>query len=178
MAVLFATLTFIAAFIAALIAVLLAWMWLQRRVPQTSPEAAEPFNLSSGLLRDDSLSTISIWDAVLTRLDFVESLQHLLVEAGLQWSVGRVTALMLLLGVAVFALANSIDFVPGWAAVLLSVGAGSLPFVYVKRRRDARLNLFREQFPEALDSMGSSLRAGHPVIATFYLVGQEFPEPL
>lgn len=180
MVALFATLTFVGAFLAALAAVTLAWMWSQRRAAPASSTAPQPESGggSSGLLRDDSLSTISVWDAVLTRTDFVAGLKAMLAESGLHWSVGRVTALMLLLGITTLVVANSIELIPGWAAILLGAGAASLPYLYIKRRRDQRLHLFSEQFPEALDSMASSLRAGHPVIATFYLVGQDFAEPL
>src|ERR1700683_1494079 len=52
------------------------------------------------LLQKQRLSTISIWDELLARLDFVEILKRRIAEAGLKWSVGRVTLTMLLLGSA------------------------------------------------------------------------------
>lgn len=180
MVFLFAALTFLATFLTALIAVGIAWIWLQKRTAGqalSNGEGAAALG-QSALLRDDSLSTISFWDWLLARFDFVDGLQSLIAEAGVQWSVGRVTALMLLLGVIALVAANSVDWIPGWAGLLLAIGAAALPYLYLRHRRERRMAQFTEQFPEALDSMSSSLRAGHPVVASFYLVGQEFPEPL
>src|SRR4029077_3642993 len=50
------------------------------------------------LLRQELLSTISAWQRLLARFDFADILKTRIAEAGLRWSVGRVTLIMLLLG--------------------------------------------------------------------------------
>ena len=49
------------------------------------------------LLRQELLSTISVWQQ---RYDFAEILKTRTAEADLRWSVGRVTLMMMLLGLA------------------------------------------------------------------------------
>ena len=180
MVFLFAAFTFVASFLTASIAVAIGWIWLQRRTSGAAASGSASANLlsASPLLRNESLSTISAFDSLLTRFELMAKLQTLVAEAGMQWSVGRVMALMLLLATTAGVLAGSIEWIPGWAGLLFTALAGASPSLYLRRRRAARIRLFSEQFPEALDSMASSLRAGHPVVATFYVVGQEFPDPL
>ena len=60
--------------------------------------AGSPAHEQPLLLRQELLSTISVWHRLLARFDFAEILKMRAAEAGLRWSVGRVTLMMLLLG--------------------------------------------------------------------------------
>jgi tight adherence protein B len=53
----------------------------------------------------------------------------------------------------------------------------SFPFILVKLRIKKKLELFTQQFPDALGLVSSSLRAGHSLISSFQMVVQEMPEP-
>lgn len=127
---------------------------------------------------EDELSTISIWANVLARFDFVEGMRTRIAQAGLNWSVGRVTAFMLLNGAVAWALFRDLESAPGWAVALIALGASFLPYGYVLRRRSRRMLRIEEQFPDALDSLARALRAGHPFSAGLQLLAQETPEPL
>ncbi|MCE5309393.1 MAG: type II secretion system F family protein [Acidobacteriales bacterium] len=141
---------------------------------------ADPFGEDSPLLlkRDDELSTISIWANILARFDFVEGMRAHIAQAGLNWSVGRITALMLLSGAVTWALFNRLPGTPDWAIALLAAGSAFLPYGYVLRRRAKRLVRIEEQFPDALDSLSRALRAGHPFSAGLQMLAQEAEEPL
>ncbi len=65
--------------------------------------------------------------------------------------------------------------VPG---VLSGLIAGSLPYFYLLRKRHQRFRQFEQQFPDALDMMTRSLRAGHALSGAIGLVGQEMPDPV
>ncbi len=130
------------------------------------------------LKKDDELSTISIWANLLARFDFVDQMRTRIAQAGLNWSVGRVTALMLLSGAVTFALFRNLVSAPDWALFLLVSGAVFLPYGYILRRRDRRLLKIEEQFPDALDSFARALRAGHPFSAGLQLLAREASEPL
>lgn len=133
---------------------------------------------SSDLLKTDSLSTISFWDKLLARVDYVEIMRIRLAEAGLSWSVGRLTLLMLLVGSFAFGVLANLDRVSTWAAAVGGVLVSVLPYVYVLRLRDRRFRRFEDQFPDALDSLARALRAGHPLAAGLQLVASESPAPL
>lgn len=53
-----------------------------------------------------------------------------------------------------------------------------LPLLVLRYLRKRRLAKFTTQFPEALDLMVRSLRAGHPVPAAIRMAARELPDPL
>src|ERR1051326_7899484 len=130
------------------------------------------------LLKNQTLSTISPWAKLLERSDFVKIMQRQLLQAGLHWSVGRVTLLMLLGASVTLAIAMRYERIPGWAALLIAAAAGSLPYIYILRRRAKRFRQFEENFPDALDSLARSLRAGHPFAASMEIVAEECEQPV
>jgi tight adherence protein B len=155
------------------------------RGPASRAEGEEPagqvlFDQESPLLlkKDDELSTISIWANVLARFDFVEGMRTRIAQAGLNWSVGRVTALMLLSGAVAWVCFSGFESAPGWAVTLIAAGAAFVPYGYILRRRGRRMLRIEEQFPDALDSLARALRAGHPFSAGLQLLAQEAGEPL
>ena len=60
----------------------------------------------------------------------------------------------------------------------LSVFGGSLPFLLVLRKRSKRFAQFEEQFPEALDFISRSMRAGHGFGVAMEMLVVDSPEPL
>jgi tight adherence protein B len=123
------------------------------------------------LFRDDRLSSVNFWDNLLARFDFVEILQIRIAQAELDWSVGRVTLLMLLGGTISGLVLGKIA--PSWVALLGGAGVAFLPYGYILRRRDKRFRKFREAFPDVLDSLARALRAGYPLSAAIDLVAIE-----
>jgi tight adherence protein B len=66
---------------------------------------------------------------------------------------------------------------PLWAfsgGVLLA----ALPFFYVRRRAAKRIRHFEEQFPDCLEFIARSMRAGHAFSVSLEMVYREFSEPL
>jgi tight adherence protein B len=59
-----------------------------------------------------------------------------------------------------------------------AVAAGSLPYFYLLRKRNQRFQQFEQQFPDALDMMTRSIRAGHALSGAIGLVGEEMPDPV
>jgi len=63
-------------------------------------------------------------------------------------------------------------------AIVLAVVCGSLPYAYVRHKRRKRLEALEEQFPEALDFLARSMRAGHAFSISLQMVGEEIMDPL
>jgi tight adherence protein B len=55
---------------------------------------------------------------------------------------------------------------------------GSLPFAFLLNRRAARMKVFEEQFPEALDLLSRALRAGHAFQTALGMVADELKAPV
>jgi tight adherence protein B len=53
-----------------------------------------------------------------------------------------------------------------------------LPFLYVRRKARARVHKFEEQFPDCLEFISRSMRAGHAFSVSLDMVHREFSEPL
>lgn len=175
-----AILVFLTTFLAAGLAVLVGWFALQRMSAEAVAERLSENLLdeSPRLLKDESLSSISLWGKLLERSDFIKVMRRHLAQAGLNWSVGRVTLLMLLSASVALAIAMRFDIIPGLVALLIACAVGVLPYLYILRRRAKRFRKFEENFPDALDSLARALRAGHPFAAAMEIVAEEAEQPV
>jgi len=63
-------------------------------------------------------------------------------------------------------------------ALIAGVLLGSLPILYVLRKRQKRFAKFEEGLPDALDLMVSALRVGHSFSAAMGLVSRECADPV
>ncbi len=130
------------------------------------------------LLRQNPESTISLWRQLLARFDFPRILKLRLDEAGLAWSVGRITLMMLLMGSVCAAILLAMDWAPLAGVPLGFAAAVFLPYAYILSRRKKRFAKIEVQFPDALDSLSRALRAGQTFSAGMQLMAAESPEPL
>jgi tight adherence protein B len=175
-----AILVFLTAFLAAGLAALIGWFALQRMGAEALAEDLSDHLLdeSPRLLKDDTYSTISPWARLLEKSDFVRIMHRHLQQAGLTWSVGRVTLLMLLASSVALGFAMQFEWIPGWANLLIAVAVAALPYLYILRCRAKRFRQFEENFPDALDSLARSLRSGHPFAAAMNNVAEECEQPV
>ena len=173
-------LVFLTTFLAAGLAVLIGWFMLHRMGADALAEdiSQHLFDESPSLLKDESLSTISPWAKLLEKSDFVRIMHTHLLQAGLSWSVGRVTLLMLLASSVALGFAMQFEWVPGWADMLIAIAVGAMPYFYILRCRAKRFRQFEENFPDALDSLARSLRAGHPFPAAMEILSEECEQPV
>ena len=68
--------------------------------------------------------------------------------------------------------------IPKWSALLVGGRAAALPFFFVVRKRKARLRKFEEIFPDTLEFVSRSMRAGHAFSVSLEMIHREFPEPV
>jgi tight adherence protein B len=66
---------------------------------------------------------------------------------------------------------------PTTSVVLASVFAMA-PYLYVRHKRKKRMERLEEQFPEALDFLARSMRAGHAFSISLEMLGEEMSDPL
>jgi tight adherence protein B len=62
--------------------------------------------------------------------------------------------------------------------VALPVGAVLIPLMVLRSMRRRRQNRFGNQFPEAIELIVRSLKAGHPVPVAMSMVAREMPDPI
>jgi tight adherence protein B len=135
------------------------------------------------LLRDEMLSRIPAFDTLLRRSERISRLQTLLEQAGMTIRAGNLLIFSVIsaamVALAAYAVAGplphneTVIFV--WAAAGLG---GILPYSYAARRRTRRFQKFEELFPEAIDTLGRAVRAGHALTMALEIVCNEFSEPV
>src|ERR1700686_2934775 len=130
MLIVFVLVVFISSFLLAALAVMVASVVLARKQPAADGalELSAEFEDGPALLKLDELSSITLWDNLLNRFDFVEGMRSRVVEPDGSWSVGRLTALMLLIGAFAFVILSSFSWIPFALQLLLAFGAASLPY--------------------------------------------------
>jgi tight adherence protein B len=129
------------------------------------------------ILRSEVLSEIPALQRVLARSSQGAKLQRLLSQGQVKMRPG----MFLLLSVA---LALSGVFT-GYTVtrhlmltVIFTAGIAALPSLYVGYRRKKRFKRFEEKFPETIDLLSRSLRAGHAFSTALELIADESEEPI
>lgn len=131
------------------------------------------------LIKTEDRSTGPVVLRLLHRFRLMERLQALVEQAGLKWNVARLVHGCLaafLLGYWLLWTVVPPEIRP--VVVFPAIGFGFLPILYVLRQRSSRLKQFEEQFPESLEFVARSMRAGHAFSVSLEMLHREFREPL
>lgn len=129
------------------------------------------------ILKTRMLAGSSWSEKLVLRVPRVHAIDLFLLQSGMTWTVARligtcavIPPLVLLLG-SLFA-----------APLLATAGAAALcamlPVLYVKRRRNRRVQQLERQLPDVCDMLARALRSGHAFTGAIDMVGSEFPEPM
>ncbi|MDR8727529.1 type II secretion system F family protein [Burkholderia pseudomultivorans] len=116
-------------------------------------------------------------DRLLLRVPRVKSIDLLLQQSGLDWSVAKLIALSAMLPPLAW-LVLSFTALPLPAVLLLALPSACLPTLRVLRRRAARMRKLQRQLPDVCDMIARALRSGHAFTGALGMVGEEFPEPM
>lgn len=106
---------------------------------------------------------------------FGQHLQDVLVEAEVPWTVGQ---LCLYSSLIAGGLGLGLYLFIGTPSLLVGLVAGIVPYIYVRRKAEARSRQLLEQLPEALDLMARSLQAGLGLSDAFKMCAEELPLPI
>jgi tight adherence protein B len=104
-------------------------------------------------------------------------MQLFLEQAGLRWTPARLVHSSIMAFLAMLAFAWIILPVPHLLAVVLGPAAPA-PFIYVWMQRRTRLRKFEAIFPETLEFISRSMRAGHAFSVSLEMIYREFAEPV
>ncbi len=105
-------------------------------------------------------------------------LNRLIVQAGISSGIGRVAAWYF--GFLAFAILFTLFLTRSMMVTLAvtPIAAILAPYMFLRMRRNGKLNKFGKQLPEAIDLITRSLKAGHPVPVAISMVGREMPDPI
>ena len=151
---------------------------LRSRLLGTKPRKSKATGPAASLIQSDEQNQL-LSAKFLKRFQLQARLQELLEQAGMKWSTHRLVNTSL------------VALVIGWAAAwvllpdqfhrfsyLVAIGVGLLPLLFVLRKRAARMKRFEELFPDSLEFVARSMRAGHAFSVSLEMIHREFQEPL
>jgi tight adherence protein B len=138
-----------------------------------------PAAVVDALMKDeDRMSAVPAFDRILSqRANLVAPLARLIEQSGLRVTVGAILLMSAVIGMVVYVVAMRLTglFLVG---AVLGVLCAMLPTGFVKRARNKRVRKFEELFPEAVDLIARSLRAGHAFTTGLAMVADELPDPV
>jgi tight adherence protein B len=116
---------------------------------------------------------------LLSGLPFVKNIERYILQAGLTWPAGGVLVAMAISAlVGVFlGLRVRVPVFREFAMVGLGCLLGAMPYLFLMFKRRKRLAEFEEQFPESLDFLARSMRAGHAFSVSLEMMSDEAPDP-
>jgi tight adherence protein B len=145
---------------------------LKPGTPHTTPSGRE-----SLARRVPRLSALKGLDAMLGRSGRVlNPLRRPLEESGLTVTIGAVVLASAFAALVIFAVVRVATSLT-WLAAIAGIAAGSVPYIVVRVAATRRVRLFEEQFPQAIDLIASSLRAGHAFTTGVSMVSDEVADP-
>jgi tight adherence protein B len=102
---------------------------------------------------------------------------NFLEQAGMRWAPARLVHTCLL--------AFAGGTILGWmftSSLIIAIALGAVaaagPVLFIWRKRKARLHRFEELFPDALEFVSRSMRAGHAFSVSLEMIHREFQEPV
>src|ERR1700685_829953 len=150
-----------------------------RLIGSNKTKAAKVAAGAGGSLIHSEEKNVLLGTKFLRRFQLQSKLQELLEQAGMKWSTHRLVNTCLVAVVAAWVLCwillpdqfRRFSYLP-------AIAAGSLPVLFVMRKRKARLRRFEELFPDSLEFVSRSMRAGHAFSVSLEMIHREFQEPL
>ncbi|PYT11173.1 MAG: hypothetical protein DMG59_27155, partial [Acidobacteria bacterium] len=166
-----------------LLAIGLGWRWFEsRRKAQvtkvlettTGQVAYEKVTILRDRLTEEGLTK------VLASLPLYASIEKKIEQSGLAWTpMGLLTATLVSAVIGLFiGTVLPILFTAWITAPALAIGFATLPYLWLMYSRSRRLAAFEEQFPEALDFLSRSMRAGHAFSVSLEMLADESIPPL
>jgi tight adherence protein B len=142
--------------------------------------AGEQVVTTTSLLKEVEPERGSGLRALLSSVHFSQHAQEQIQQAGMTWSPTRLVAAMgmaTIPGLGIGAMFPILLNGP-LTAIVCALALGCVPYFVVKHKRKKRLEKLEEQFPEALDFLARSMRAGHAFSITLEMLGEELADPL
>ncbi len=106
------------------------------------------------------------------------SLNRLVLQSGLTVGFGRLMLIVVAGMIAAFVATMVFNGKPLHAVIAALFCGFVLPFMVLKFLRGRRQKKFAAQFPDAIDIIVRSLRAGHPVPIAINMVARELSDPI
>jgi tight adherence protein B len=147
---------------------------LRKRLKPESPDTPSRGDLAR---RVPKLSALKSLDTLIGKSGrLADPLRRTVEQSGLSVTIGMVVLTTVFATFAGYVIVSMLTPLT-WLSVVAGLAFGAIPFFYVRHAATRRLRQFEDQFPQAMDLIASSLRAGHAFTTGVSMVGDEVPDP-
>ncbi|MBV9404004.1 MAG: type II secretion system F family protein [Acidobacteriaceae bacterium] len=117
---------------------------------------------------------------LLRRFQFMDRLDLILEQSGKNWSASKLLVISFITLCIGLLVGMKVRFMlpPSLTMMLFGSVGGLIPLLLVLRKRAKSMRDFEEQFPEALDFLSRSMRAGHGFSVALEMLSADSPDPL
>ncbi|TAK40413.1 MAG: type II secretion system F family protein [Betaproteobacteria bacterium] len=129
------------------------------------------------LLKQRLLSDAPAIERLLLAVPRLHLLDRLLVQSGSSMNLASLLGVALALALAAAGGAHFLGL-PLWFVGAAAALGAFLPFAYLLRLRQQRMNSIESQLPDALELMARAMQAGHAFSSALHMVGTEGPQPI
>lgn len=144
------------------------------KIKNKSFESEKEMEEKISLVVSDTTYKVKFIGKILRNFSFSEKIKNELFLADSKLQVDTFLFLSFLIGF----LCSAIISLKFLAYAPLGFVFSIIPVAMLKSAINKRLKMFTQQFPDALNIISSSLRAGHPLLSSFETVVQEMPQPV
>ncbi len=149
------------------------------RVARRGPSATAHRRARPTLIQAADEARGKMASGVLERLRMKQSTERLLETAALKWGAAGLLHRSVALFLAGF---TAVTLVTGNRIPLMALGVGLagalMPLGYVRRKARKRVQAFEEQFPDCLEFLSRSMRAGHAFSVALEMAQKEYSDPV
>ena len=129
------------------------------------------------IIKKRVISSIPSLNSMLLKMSAVNSFDRLITQANTKYNMGFYLLFSFTLAMVGYLTASFKGF-PVLMAMLIALIFATLPYFYLQRLKNKRMEKFRTQLPEALEMISRSLKAGHAFTSGMKMVSSEFEDPL
>src|SRR5262245_28035022 len=156
------------------------WWGPQRRIRMDVEQRLRGLRVEGGrrshsLLRQQQMSGTSS----LSRLELMKRLQAVIDQARLPYRASNLVTFSILILVFTYIITEALGLLPfRILEVMFALGCSTLPFVYIRHKRQRRMRQIEEILPDSIDLFTRAMRAGHNIHSGLQVLADETPEPL
>jgi len=150
-----------------------------KKIEQRLRALSASFDTSAraAVLKNRMLSEVPAIDRLLLAMPRAHTLDRLLLQSGLDWTVAKLLFVSLLSTAVLYAALSFAHLAP-LIHMAATLGAALPPLAYVQWKRRRRLRRMEQQLPDALDLIGRAMRAGHALPSGLQMAGEEMADPI
>jgi len=139
--------------------------------------SGSPLDEEIDILYYRKFSDIKVLNTLLSAVPLVGRLDELMQQGGVKTLAGIYILLTPTMGLISYLICAVLKLsVP--LTGIISIIVMLLPLLYLLYRRMKRRSQFETLFPDALDLMGYSMKAGHSILSSFKMVAEEIADPV